>query len=225
MKKIVLICLVILMTLSLTSVVFAADAFISSPFKTGAPELVSAKNRSEGCVAVLSITAYADRASLSGKVLEKFEYVYGVLRGETEDLDFSALLAQIAEEKGIDVNDLAISDFFDISCGDCQGHDDHKEFDIVLKAEALDKFVCLVHYYNGSWLIVDDAEVTHEGTHLEFTEEEFSPFVIVVNTGDASLTDDNSRFPWWWIIIILLVIATSIYVSIKWKKIKKVFNK
>jgi hypothetical protein len=185
MKKLLSICLAALMILSLGSAVFAAEAFISSPVKPGAPELVGAENESEDCEAVLSITAYADREILSDEVIAKFEYAYGVLRGQTEDPGFAALLAQIAAERGIEVSDLVASDFFDISSTDCEGHEDHGHFDITLKAEALNNFVCLLHYYNGTWRVVDNAKVTQGGTHLEFTEEEFSPFVIIVDTSET----------------------------------------
>ena len=184
MKKTVLVCLAVLLVLSLSSAICMADGFVSSPSQKGAPELVSAENVSEDCEAVLSITAYADRDSLPDEVVEKFEYAYDVVLGKKEDIGFKELLAQIAAERGIDVNDFAVSDFFDISCSECQGHDNHSEFDIVLKASALENFVCLLHYYNGTWTVVDNAEVTQNGEHLEFKEEEFSPFAIVVYTGE-----------------------------------------
>ena len=195
MKKIISICLAVLFTLSLSTAVCMAE-FVSSPSKLGAPELVKGENTSEECEAVLSITAYADRENLPDEVIAKFEYAYGVLRGQTEDPGFAALLEQIAAEREIEVSDLVASDFFDISSTDCEGHDDHGHFDITLKAEALNNFVCLLHYYNGAWRVVDNAEVTHDGTHLEFTEDEFSPFAIVVYTGEMPMDPpavDNNK--------------------------------
>ena len=196
MKKLLSICLAALMILSLSSAVFAADSFISSPVKSQAPELVKGENESDDCKAVLTITAYNDREALPDEVVEKLEYVYGVLCGQTEDPDFDALLEQASAESGIAVSDLAVSDFFDISCSDCDSHEDHSEFDIVLKAGALDKFVCLAHYYDGAWYIVDSAKITQNGTHLEFEEETFSPFVIIVDTSEAPVDPpavDNNK--------------------------------
>ena len=64
-----------------------------------------------------------------------------------------------------------------------------------MKSDALKNFVCLLHYYNGEWRIVEDAKVTQNGEHLEFTEKEFSPFAIIVSTeveeADAPQTGDN----------------------------------
>ena len=195
MKKLVSICLAALMIFSLSSAVCMAE-FVSSPSKLGAPELVKGENTSEECEAVLSITAYADRETLPDEVVEKFEYAYDVLRGQTDDLGFDALLEQVAAEREIEVSDLVASDFFDISSTNCEGHEDHGHFDITLKAEALNNFVCLLHYYNGAWRVVDNAKVTQGGTHLEFTEEEFSPFAIVVYTGEMPMDPpsvDNNK--------------------------------
>ena len=107
-----------------------------------------------------------------------------MIAGRGDDNSFAAILARIAQERGLDVDDFAVSDFFDINHSGDENHETHGAFDIVLKAEALNNFICLLHYYNGTWTVVDNAEVTQDGTHLEFTENEFSPFAIVVYTGD-----------------------------------------
>lgn len=248
MKKIVLVCLTVLMIFSLSLTAFAADSFVSSPFKKGAPELVSAANESPDCTAKVFITSYADRASLPPETVEKLEYAYNAFCGKVEDRDLTALLAQIAEKYGIHVNDLSVSDFFDISATDCQNHEYHGQFDILLKAEALENFVCLVHYYNGGWRVVDGAEVTQGGTHLVFTEEEFSPFAIIVNTGDTPLkdpTDDPSKDPinggisgqcchctfykchcfFWWILTLIVIIILHVIVYVIYRLIKRKKNK
>ena len=207
--EVIVLFLAVLLVLSLSSAICMADGFVFSPSQKGAPELVSAENVSEDCEADLFITAYADRDSLPDEVVEKFEYAYDVVLGKKEDIGFKELLARVAAERGIDVNDLAVSDFFDISCSDCQGHDNHSEFDIVLKASALENFVCLLHYYNGTWTVVDNAEVTQNGEHLEFKEEEFSPFLIVVNTGSTSVdpSDDTSSRGIWLAVLVVALLA------------------
>lgn len=222
MKKIVLVCLAVLMALSLSNAVLAAGGFVSSPSKTGAPELVGAKNEKDDCVAIISVTSYADRKSLPAEDLEKFEYAYNTIIGRTGDPGFAELLAGIAVEYDMNVEDLAVSDFFDISRSDCPGHENHGKFDIVLKAQALENFVCLVHYYDGAWRIVDGAKVTQDGTYLEFKEGEFSPFAIIVNIGNR-VPQSNDEFPWW---AIIATVATGgagygTYAFIQWRKKKK----
>ena len=227
MKKIVLICLAALMILSLGNVVFAADDFVSSPSNTGAPELISAKNVSQDCVAVVSVTSYSDKDTLPDEVADVFKQAYDIILGRTENADYTALLDQIAEEKNIERKDLIVSDFFDISCSGCEDHDNHGSFDIVLKTTALDKFVCLLHFENGSWHVVDNAEITQNNTHLEFQEDGFSPFAIIVDVGENE--DDYERekdSPWIAILITSAIVASGAagygiyrYVSMKRNKI------
>lgn len=184
MKKVVLVCLVALLALSWTCSVLADNHFVSSPSTTGAPELVKAENASEDCEAAVTIVSYANRDSLPDALREIFEKAYDMIVGRENDNSFSEILARIAQERGLEANDLAVSDFFDISYTDDANHETHGAFDVVLKADALNNFVCLLHYYNGEWKVVDSAEITQNGTHLEFTESEFSPFAIVVYTGE-----------------------------------------
>ena len=184
MKKIFVLGLTVLLCLAWCLTAFAGG-FVSSPSSKGAPELVEAKNESEDCEAVLQIKGYGERHSLPDAIREVFEYAYSVIKNTTDLTTLSAKLAQIAQEKGYDASYLAVSDFFDISSSDCDTHENHGHFELVLKADALKNFVCLLHYYNGEWRVVEDAKVVENGTHLEFTEDEFSPFAIVVYTGEA----------------------------------------
>ena len=147
--------------------------------------MIKGENESEDCDAMLQIKSYAERDSLPDDVREMFEYAYNMIKNTDDLTTLSSALADLAEEKGYVAADLAVSDFFDISSTDCAHHDDHGHFDITLKADALKNFVALLHYYNGEWRLVEDAEVVENGTHLEFTEDEFSPFAIVVYTGEA----------------------------------------
>ncbi len=183
MKKFITVCLMILMLVSMSTFVFAENGgFIQSPSSNQAPELVEGENEADDCVAQILITAYADRENLSEEVRTKLEESYKEIM---ENANLSALneeLEEIAKDNGVKSTDFAVSDMFDITATHCESHDEHGHFDIVLKAETLKNFVCLLHYFNGEWHIVPDAKVTGNGEHLEFTAEEFSPFAIVVNT-------------------------------------------
>lgn len=186
MRKIITVCLMVVMLSSLMLSVFAAPGgFIQSISGNLAPELIKGENVSEDCTAELIITAYVNRDQLPEELRLQIEEAYRMI---VENPDLSALnakLAELAEELGVEVTDLAVSDLFDIHATDCDTHENHGHFDIVLKADTLKNFVCLLHYYNGEWRIVEDAKVTND-THLEFTEDEFSPFAIVVNTGESN---------------------------------------
>lgn len=185
MKKFITVCLMLALLVSMSVSVFAENGgFLVSISRNQAPVLVGAENESDDCVAQLLITAYADRAELPDEIRTKLEEAYKII---VENPDLSALNAELketAEALGVNVTDFAVSDMFDISLTDCNGHEDHGHFDITLKPEFLENFVCLLHYYNGEWRVVKDAKVTGNGEHLEFTEDEFSPFAIVVNTAE-----------------------------------------
>ncbi len=195
MRKIITVCLAVIMLVSATLAVVAAPGnFVKSPSTNPAPELIEGENVSDDCFAELIITAYVNRDQLPE---EDRLIIEGVYKQIVESNDLSALttdLIDVAAQNGIEVTDLAVSDLFDIQMIDCDSHDGHGHFDIKLKAETLKNFVCLLHYYNGEYHIVDDAKVTEDGEHLVFTETEFSPFAIVVNTSeedpDAPQTND-----------------------------------
>jgi len=183
MKKILVICLALVMIFSMSSVVFA-DGFESSPSGRPAPELIYGENESEDCEAKLKITAYLDKDELPEEVCEALEEAYRMIASASDLSELNATLKTIAARLGISTSDLAVSDLFDISAFGCDNHEGHGHFDVTIKPENLKNFVCLLHYYNGVWRIVDNATVTNNGTHIEFDEMEFSPFAIVVSTAE-----------------------------------------
>lgn len=189
MKKILTLLLVIAMVMSVAIYAVAdTGSFDGSPSKRKAPELVEGKNTSPDCIATLTITAYYDRDELPKEAKLAIENAYAMIRGTQDLSSLNAKLKELAEEYGVEPTDLAISDLFDISASGCDGkHDDHGHFDVTIKPESLKNFVCLLHYYNNEWRIVDNAEVTNNGTHIEFDEDEFSPFAIVVSTKAPSV--------------------------------------
>lgn len=190
MKKLLLLCLAFVMIVSVIIPVSATTgAFVDSPSLNPAPELVKGENENEECEATIVVTAYGDRDKLAEADRKSIEEAYTIIRGTKDLSTLNEMIAEIAKELGVEVTDLAVSDLFDISDTECTlNHEDHGYFDITLKSNTLENFVCLLHYYNGEWRIVENAIVTNNGEHLEFEEKEFSPFAIVVYTGDADIT-------------------------------------
>ena len=190
MKRILVLCLMIALIASAGISAFATTgAFVSSPSLNPAPEIIEEKNEDEDCDALLVITAYADRDELPAEARQSIEEAYIDICGTKDLSTLNEMIAKIAKKMGVPVTDLAASDLFDISANGCTGnHEDHGLFDITLKSDTLNNFVCLLHYYNGEWIVVDNAIVTQNGEHLEFEEKEFSPFAIVVYTGDEDIT-------------------------------------
>ena len=194
MKKVLMICLIIVMAMSITLPVFATmGGFVASPSRNQAPTLIEGKNEDDDCVSKLSIVAYADRDQLPEETRAGLEAAYTQIIG-VEYLDqLNSDIAKLAETAGVSIEDLAVTDMFDISASECGTHEEHGRFSITLEPELLKNFVCLLHYYDGKWNIVEDAKVTGSGTRLEFTEDEFSPFAIVVSSSPiVEVIKDNT---------------------------------
>lgn len=197
MKKIITVFLIFTMILSM-SLAVAADpgAFLNSPSKNPAPVLVDYDNASEDCLAQVIVTAYANRHLLPDDVRAELEAAYKLIVESRVTGALDPVLKDFADALGVNISDLAVSDLFDVRAVGCDAHENHGHFDITLKADTLKDFVCLLHFYNGEIRVVKDAKVTQNGEHLEFTEDEFSPFAIVVNTApqEPSTPPTNDNF-------------------------------
>lgn len=194
MKKVLTICLVLVMAMCLcASVVASANGFMTSPSGKPAPEIIEFKAHDPNCTARLVITPYGERVTLPETLQKMIEKAFKMIV-ECDDLtELNADLKALAAELNIPGDKLAVSELFDIHMEGCDYHEEHKYFDIILSADALEHFVGLLHMrQDGEFELVADAKVTHDGDHLEFTVESFSPFAIVVDTSKNSPTGDNS---------------------------------
>lgn len=195
MKKVLTICMVVLMLAGISLNALAAPSgFVSSPSGNKAPAVEEFTAGADECTATLVVTPFTEKETLPDTLKDLFEQAYDSIT-ETKDLtSLNDLLKKVAEDKSINPQNLAVSDLFDIHATDCEFHDGHKEFDITLSAETLGSFVGLLHMKkDGVWELVEDARVTQNGTHLQFSVESFSPFAIVVDTSTIEVppTGDN----------------------------------
>ncbi len=195
MKKVLAIFLMTVMVFAASVNTFAAGAFLNSPSGNPAPELVSFDFESDDCTAELVITPYAERSELDDAAKALMEKAYDDIAGTDDLTKLNKDLEKLAKDKNVKGKDLAVSDLFDISPEGCQEHDGHYSCDIVLDADTLDRFVALIHMNeNGEWVLVDDAKVTNNGEHLEFTVDALTPFAIVVDTSsDSPQTGDSGK--------------------------------
>lgn len=217
MKKTAAILAALLMALSVTMSAFAAGAFVSSPSRNEAPEVVSSENESEDCEGEVVVTPYSERHTLPDDVREAMEQAYDDFLNNTDLTELCEELEKLAEELGIDPSALAISDLFDINYTGCDDHDDHGHFDVVLKPETLEGFVGLLHLDGGVWYLVDSAEVTGDGTHLEFDVDSFGPYAIVVNTSNPPQTSDNTNLTFY----LIVMVASALTAVVFWRLSKK----
>lgn len=215
MKKVLVVCLTLIMVLSMGLTAFAVpNGFMSSPSGKPAPELIEGKNESEDCTAELIITSYANRHLLPENLQIMMEDAYNQIVNAALLTDLTAELEAVAKKQGLEPSDLVVSDLFDIRYVNCGDHKDHGYFDIVLQADSLKRFVALLHYYNGTWEVIDNAEVKilNDEYHLCFSVDEFSPFAIVVDTSDKTppITGDTNMINIY--LIVMLVSAAALIV-------------
>lgn len=185
MKKVFAVCLALAMMVSMSVTAFAKNGgFVSSPSANQAPELISYKNESSGCVARIVINSYSS-TSLTGDARVQMDKAYDSIVNATDLSKLNTGLTDIAKKQNVKVSDLAVKDLFDVNRTECAGHDNHGAFTIEVAPETLKNYVCLLHYSNNKWDIVSNAKVTSDGKHLQFTADEFSPFAIVVKTTNS----------------------------------------
>ena len=192
MKKVFVICVVIAMLLTMMVPVCAdPGGFVSSPSNNMAPELVSGNNESDGCHAIIIITAYADRHKISADDRKNIEDAYAQIVGHPNLKDLYSPIATLADTFGIDVEDLAVSDLFNASYIGCSDHAGHGNFEIIIKSETIKNFACLLQYRRGEWSIVENAELINNGEHLKFRVKELGAFAVVVNAGDTPIVQPD----------------------------------
>ena len=222
MKKILTVLMLSVLALSLSFSAFALDgAFVKSPSKNLAPELV--ESSSEGhdtCDDPLIITAYADRDELPEAVKAALENVYADILNSKNLAFLCPALKDLAAKLNISTANLEVSDLFDIS--DACGNDVDGTFSIVLKAETVDNFVGLLHYKDGEYELVENAkvEMIDGEAHLKFTTDGLSPFAIVVDSGEvAPVTNNNTA------IVVLAIIAIAEGAALVAILVKFILNK
>lgn len=224
MKKLLVLFLSVIMVFSLTFTASAAG-FVESPSNNDAPVVVEGEtsNETEGCTAKIKITSYADRDTLPAEIKTQMEAVYKMISDTAEISSLNSDLKALCDKEGIDTNNIAVSDLFDISYFDCGTHEDeeHGYFTITFKAETLKNFVALLHYKNNKWEIVKSAKVSADGSKLSFKISEFSPFAIVVDTSvetDKPTTGDTFNLNLWVAILAVSVISLFIVVFLGYKR-------
>lgn len=220
MKKVLAICLMVIMVLSMSVTAYAAPGFVSSPSGNPAPDVEEFEPKDEDCTAELNVTPYGEREELPETLKVLVEKAYDEIANAESLTDLNDDFAKMVEEQGIDSTKLAVSDLFDLHPTDCDFHDGHAEFDVVLAAEMLEHFVGLLHMNkDGVWEWVDNAEVV-DG-HLKFSVESFSPFAVVVEHEEPTppQAGDNSMIHVYGIVMAVAALAI-VVLAVKGRKQK-----
>lgn len=227
MKKVLAICLMMVMVVSMSVSAFAAPGgFVSSPSGNPAPSIVSFDPSDDDCTGDLVVTPYGDRHELPDDHRTLFENAYDEIVNSDDLTELNDELAKIVADKNIAGKDLAVSDLFNIHVTGCEDHEDHVDFDITLSADTLSRFVGLLYMNrDGVWKLATDAEVVNNGEHLKFSVDSLStsPFAIIVDTSegegtsDAPQTGDDSMIHIYAIVMTVSVLAI-VVIAVKRKK-------
>ena len=135
-------------------------------------------------------------------------------------------ITNVAHSLGVEIDDLVIRDLFDITKyhrTTSNIHDEglhQKYIEITLKTQTLKDFVCLLHYKDGSWNVVDSARVIIDENHLYLSVDELSPFAIVVATDYKYVAPVHSCCIWHWLILLTTLITILITIVFMRKKKK-----
>lgn len=234
MKKLLVICLTVLMVLSMSlSAIAAPGGFVESPTNGNSPSLVGGQPDSDDCDGYIVVTPYAERDTLDDEKRKEIEDAYDEIVANEDVTKLNDELGDIADDKGISPEHLAVSELFDVSYYGCEEHEEHGGFTITIEAEMLDRFVALIVNNDGKWEIVETASVNEDGKTLTFHSETFSPFAIVVNNdpdyvpgGDNSDDVSDGKTPQtgdvrsFWIYIVIMAVS-ALAMIVLWIKYKK----
>lgn len=218
MKKALAICLALVMVMTLTVTAFAAPgAFVQSPSRNGAPELIEQKIGDSSCTAKLIITPYSERKTLDKDNKTTFEDAYKDIVGTSDLTTLDPKLSDLAKQKDILSTDLAVSDLFFIHQEGCEDHREHGAFEITLKPETLANFVGLMRLKDGKWELLTDARV--EGDPLIFTSDVPAPFAIIVNKNPDGIHEPatGEQFPWHYVVIMVVAAAALVVLLVGFK--------
>lgn len=220
MKKILTLCLTLVMMVTMSVSAFAAPGgFVSSPSGNAAPQLISFSNVNKDCTAILKITSYADRESLTSDEKNEFENAYTSIANTSNVSSLNSELANISTDS------LAVSDLFYMDQSNCASHDEHGAFTIEISADTLKKFVALMRYDGNKWVLVDDAKVSEDGLHLIFSSKELGSFAIVVSTDSNDAITDSPQtgdsFPWIYVAAIVVSALGLVVIAVIFVKTKK----
>lgn len=221
MKKSVAIVLTLVFVLVLSITSFAYPGmFLDSPSRNEAPVVLDVV-LPNGCTAGIVITPYSERDSLSPEQLEIIEKAYESIKNADNVTELNEEFKQYIENLGIDPDNIAISDLFNIDgigCENCGNEGAHTGFTITIEADTTNGFVGMLQYVNGAWVFIDNAKVNPNGT-VTFKVDNFGPVAIAVDTG-AEETPTGDITPWILIALIVVALAGLTIVAVNYKKEK-----
>lgn len=210
---------VLVLALGITSFAYPGS-FLDSPSRNDAPVVLDVI-LPDGCTSSIVITPYDERGSLTPEQLEAIEKAYQEIKDSDNVGELSEKFKKYLEENGIDPENIAISDLFNIDgigCENCGNEGAHTGFTITVEADTTNGFAGILQYVNGVWVFIDNAKVNPNGT-VTFKVDNFGPVAIAVKT-EAEETPTGDLIPWIFISVIAVALAGLTIVAVNYKKEK-----
>lgn len=219
MKKITALLLMVAMVLTLSVSAFAG--FVSSPSANLAPDVITFETQTEGCDATLKVTSYADRGTLTDEQISIIEKAYKQIAGTESSASLAEALKKIAEAKGLNTEDLSVSDLFFISYENCEIHenDGHKGFKITLKADTVSNLAGLLYFDGETWKTVEILEYDAENGTVTIFVEELGCFAFVVDKYNTPVTGDTSNAVIWMVVALCAVVSATLVCTLPKKRL------
>ncbi|MBR4282088.1 MAG: hypothetical protein IKT35_00065 [Clostridia bacterium] len=188
MKKVLSICLAMMLVLCLGATALAAHSdFVKSPSVSNAPEVEYFKPLDEDCTANLVITPFGDLDKLPPASREDFQIAYDTIIKTDDITKLNDELAKKAQDLGIKPEDVGISDLFYVGCEGCDDHDNHTNGGkIIMDIDTPETFIGVIYLDdNGKWQWVEGAFINSDGK-LEFIAPDLdAPYAIVVDNSNG----------------------------------------
>lgn len=211
MKKLVALCLTLVLALSLSVSAFAANgAFISSPSANKAPELVDTDPE-------IKVTPYADRDDLADLDTEEMEEAYRQIANVIENNAFSQALKELAKELGKAASELSVSDLFHVNVDDATP-DEQGGYTITIKLEDLENFIGLMQFNGTEWKNVEIISIDKENGTVTFRVTESGPIAVIVDNGTGSSTPPTGDNAMMYLGVCLVAAAGLVVVLVNSKK-------
>ncbi len=220
MKKVLAICLAVILVVSAGVLAFAQGGFVSSPSGNDAPTVIDIIYEEGSCMPKVIVTPYSEREDLENEKEDDMNEAYKEISMNADLSKLCPALKDISVSIGVSHLRFAVSDLFDVSVYHKLPHNYCGKITIKVSAETLKNFVALLHRNSqGVWEVVPDVVIDSANQTLTFSAKEFSPYAIVVDKDATSLPNTGSML---YIPAIVMVVSgislVAVLVSLKKKK-------
>ncbi len=220
MKKVLAICLAVILVVSAGVLAFAQGGFVSSPSGNDAPTVIDIIYEEGSCMPKVIVTPYSEREDLENEKEDDMNEAYKEISMNADLSKLCPALKDISVSIGVSHLRFAVSDLFDVSVYHNLPHNYCGKITIKVSAETLKNFVALLHRNSqGVWEVVPDVVIDSANQTLTFSAKEFSPYAIVVDKDATSLPNTGSML---YIPAIVMAVSgvslVAVLVSLKKKK-------